>query len=80
MSENLLRCTHSLVHCNLLHGDCSLVFGSHVGKHVGSKPRMTDKIIYPAKTKKENNFLDKKDFIDGVFIFKPCVQFRPEEL
>lgn len=48
---------HLLVHRNLLHSDCSLVFGSHVGKHVGSKPRsiVTISHIYNSVNRKKDN-------------------------
>lgn len=36
---------HSLQYCYLLHGDGSLVFGSHIGEHVRSNPAGTSMLF-----------------------------------
>lgn len=59
--RELKSSTHSLEHCNLLHSDSSLVFGSHVGKHVGSKPRKTCIIIHMTAPELQSHFIGKTD-------------------
>lgn len=52
---------HSLEHSNLLHSDGSLVFGSHVGKHIGSKPRKTSIIVNNNVIKLQSHFIVQID-------------------